>query len=152
MFAHMIVRDIHEALPSYDSMNRGIQNSRDIRSHPGRVHSVTRRNSTALPGVGERTGFCSRVPDDTRPVCMFGLLLALFLTLALLAPSDAKPAHAVQMDAIDTCLFTCDACYKGEALLACANTCLQVDGQMIGTAWQQTCPYFRKKPLFMDIF
>ncbi|XP_052122563.1 uncharacterized protein LOC113203261 isoform X2 [Frankliniella occidentalis] len=83
---------------------------------------------------------------------MLGLLVALVLALAQLAPSDAKPAHAVQMDAIDTCLFTCDACYKGEALLACANTCLQVDGQMMGTAWQQTCPYFRKKPLFMDIF
>ncbi|KAE8747810.1 hypothetical protein FOCC_FOCC005422 [Frankliniella occidentalis] len=48
--------------------------------------------------------------DGTRR--MLGLLVALVLALAQLAPSDAKPAHAVQMDAIDTCLFTCDACYK----------------------------------------
>ncbi|XP_034249346.1 uncharacterized protein LOC117650215 [Thrips palmi] len=80
------------------------------------------------------------------------LLAALVLTLTLVAPSDAKPALAVHMDAIDTCLFTCDACYKAEALLACANTCLQVDGLIMGTAWHQTCPYFRKKPLFKDFF
>lgn len=29
-----------------------------------------------------------------------------------LAHCDAKPAHAIQMDAVDSCLFTCDACYK----------------------------------------
>lgn len=39
-------------------------------------------------------------------------LAALLLLLACPPSVDAKPAHAVQMDAIDACLFTCDACYK----------------------------------------
>lgn len=40
------------------------------------------------------------------------LLAALMLALAQTVPSEARPARAVQMDAIDTCLFTCDVCYK----------------------------------------
>ncbi|CAG2061461.1 unnamed protein product [Timema podura] len=57
-----------------------------------------------------------------------------------------KPASP--LDVVDTCLFTCDYCFKGEVLLKCANECLEQGGE-ISQTWLKTCPYFGQ-PLYFD--
>ncbi|KAK7084325.1 hypothetical protein SK128_015814 [Halocaridina rubra] len=45
------------------------------------------------------------------------------------------------MNQVDLCILACDACYKGESLLMCANTCIR-DGGKMALKWGSTCQYF----------
>ncbi|XP_045622531.1 uncharacterized protein [Procambarus clarkii] len=45
------------------------------------------------------------------------------------------------MHRVDICILACDACYKGDALLMCANSCLKDEGRM-NFEWSATCPFF----------
>ncbi|XP_049803721.1 uncharacterized protein LOC126238032 [Schistocerca nitens] len=73
-----------------------------------------------------------------------------FIAVLLLVSAvvcDSKPAMRTPLDAIDTCLFTCDYCYKGRVLLECANECLDREGTM-NEKWLMTCPYFGQQVYF----
>ncbi|PSN43892.1 hypothetical protein C0J52_07747 [Blattella germanica] len=76
--------------------------------------------------------------------CSIHLTLAVLLTTAAFVL--AKPTWP--LDPTDTCIFTCDYCYKGELLLKCANECLDTEGEMT-RIWHKTCPYFGQ-PIYFN--
>ncbi|XP_042865708.1 uncharacterized protein LOC122249151 [Penaeus japonicus] len=47
-----------------------------------------------------------------------------------------KPLHQV-----DLCIISCDACYKDDSLLQCANQCIKEEGRMTAE-WAATCRLF----------
>ncbi|ROT68788.1 hypothetical protein C7M84_013080 [Penaeus vannamei] len=49
-----------------------------------------------------------------------------------------KPLHQV-----DLCIISCDACYKDDSLLQCANQCIKDEGRMTAE-WAATCRLFSR--------
>ncbi|XP_066998475.1 uncharacterized protein [Anabrus simplex] len=69
--------------------------------------------------------------------CIFQLTLIALLVIPFVV--NAKPV--VTLDAVDSCIFTCDYCFKEEIAFKCANECLDKEGIM-DEDWHRTCPFF----------
>nr|CAD7461327.1 unnamed protein product [Timema tahoe] len=98
------------------------------------------------------TSHSQPVPDRRKELFLFVTVtcssfhVASIVFLIALTYVFCKPASP--LDVVDTCLFTCDYCFKGEVLLKCANECLEQGGE-ISQTWLKTCPYFGQ-PLYFD--
>ncbi|ENN70694.1 hypothetical protein D910_11015 [Dendroctonus ponderosae] len=68
------------------------------------------------------------------------LYIAAMLMILLIHKAKSLP----YLDPVDECILTCDACYKGEFLLDCANDCIFQSGD-VGQPFKNHCPQFDMK-------
>ncbi|KYB26523.1 hypothetical protein TcasGA2_TC033842 [Tribolium castaneum] len=73
---------------------------------------------------------------------LFRVLFSTTAVLLFLSSLEARPE--MFLDATDLCILTCDKCYKNQALLNCANNCIDTSGKVL-PFWKQQCPYFTTK-------
>lgn len=66
-------------------------------------------------------------------------LLIVMVSSFFISCLEARPERF--LDPTDVCILTCDKCYKKQALLNCANNCLDTSGK-VSPFWRRQCPYF----------
>ncbi|XP_035715313.1 uncharacterized protein LOC110859439 isoform X2 [Folsomia candida] len=49
---------------------------------------------------------------------------------------------SMNLHPIDVCIFSCDLCFKSEALVHCANACILSEGAMEAN-WRRICKVFQ---------
>ncbi|KAG7155322.1 hypothetical protein Hamer_G024588 [Homarus americanus] len=78
---------------------------------------------------------------------VIGITLAALMALVMIGGVEANPLlrpnvySGPPMNKVDMCILACDACYRGESLLVCANTCIKEKAKM-NYEWDATCPFF----------
>ncbi|KAF7279040.1 hypothetical protein GWI33_007680 [Rhynchophorus ferrugineus] len=67
--------------------------------------------------------------------------LKIVLLSVLLVLQISNTSSVPLLDPIDECILTCDACFKGQTLLNCANDCIFTQAVM-NDHWKLFCPFF----------